>query len=173
MDARHEVTELLAAARGGDAGALDRMLPLVYEELRRIAHRQLRGERPGHTLKTTALVHEAYLRLVDQTRIAWGDRVHFYGAPAGAMRRILIDSARRRRAGKRGAGARAVQLDDVDLPIEERAELDPRLARAMECRYFGGLTDDETAAVLGVTSRTVRRDWVKAKGWLFLGELQR
>jgi RNA polymerase sigma-70 factor, ECF subfamily len=180
MDARFEVTELLVAWRGGETGAVDRLLPLVYEELKRIARRQLRIEAVGHTLNSTALVHEAYLKLVDQTRVEWVDRAHFYAVAAQAMRRILVDHARKHRAAKRGGGERRVPLDDADLPIEERAELlvalnealerlaalDSRLAQVVECRYFGGLTEEETAAALGVTARTVRRDWVKARGWL-------
>ena len=180
MDVRFEVTQLLAAWRGGETGAVDRLLPLVYEELRRIARRQLRNEAVGHTLNSTALVHEAYLKLVDQTRAEWVDRAHFYAVAAQAMRRILVDHARKHRAAKRGGGDRRVPLDDVHLPVEERAELlvalnealerlaalDSRLAQVVECRYFGGLTEEETAAALGVTARTVRRDWVKARGWL-------
>ena len=153
---------------------------MVYEELKRIASRQLGRQQDAHTLSTTALVHEAYLKLVDQTRAEWVDRAHFYAVAAQAMRRILVDHARKHRAAKRGGGDRRVPLDDVDLPIEERAELlvalnealerlaalDSRLAQVVECRYFGGLSEEETAAALGVTARTVRRDWVKARGWL-------
>jgi RNA polymerase sigma factor (TIGR02999 family) len=181
MDARHEVTGLLEAWRGGDVGAIDRLLPLVYEDLRRIAHQQLRRNRPGYTLNTTALVHEAYFKLVNQTRVEWADRAHFYAVAAQAMRRIVLDHARRYRAAKRGGEGQRVPLDDVDLPVEERAELliavdaaltrlgalDGRLSRVVECRFFGGLTDEETAAALGVTARTVRRDWAKARGWLY------
>jgi RNA polymerase sigma-70 factor, ECF subfamily len=180
MDVRYEVTELLAAWREGDTNAIDRLLPVVYEELKRIARRQLRAEQVGHTLNSTALVHEAYLKLVDQTRVEWVDRAHFYAVAAQAMRRILVDHARRHRAAKRGGREQRVPLDEADLPIEERAELlvaldgaldplaalDRRLAQVVECRYFGGLTEEETAAALGVTARTVRRDWVKARGWL-------
>lgn len=180
MDSRHDITGLLLAWRAGDQSALHRLFPLVYAELRGIAHRQLRGERSGHTLGTTALVHEAYLRLVDQTRVQWADRAHFFGVAAGAMRRILIDQARRRGARKRGAAPRRMSLDEVPIPIEERAEtllaldealteltaVDERIGRVVECRFFGGLTEEETADALGVTARTVRRDWTKAKGWL-------
>jgi RNA polymerase sigma factor (TIGR02999 family) len=181
MDAQQRVTTLLAAVRAGEPDALDRLLPLVYEELRRIARRQLRREQAGHTLSTTALVHEAYFRLVDQVSVGWGDRGHFYAVAAQAMRRILVDHARSRRTAKRGGDRRRIPLEMMELPVEDRAELlvaldealtrlsalDQRQARVVECRYFGGLTEEETAAALGVTARTVRRDWVKAKGWLY------
>ena len=159
---------------------MDRLLPLVYDELRRVAHRQLGRERPGHTLSTTALVHEAYLRLVDQTRARWVDRAHFFAVAAGVMRRILVDYARRYRAAKRGGDARHVDLDQVEVSLEDRsemlinldealgrlAELNPRLTQVVEYRFFGGMTEEETAEALGVTDRTVRRDWIKAKAWL-------
>jgi len=181
MDARHDVTELLIAWRAGDADALNRLVPLVYDELRRIAHGYLARERPDHTLRTTALVNEAYLRLVDVSRVQWQDRAQFYAAAAGSMRRILVDYARRYQAAKRGGGRAPVELDEATLLIEERADtlvaldealtrlgdMDPRLCRVVECRYFAGLSDAETAEALGVTPRTVRRDWVKARGWLF------
>jgi RNA polymerase sigma factor (TIGR02999 family) len=178
---RHEVTALLLAWRSGDGTAVDRIFPLVYDELRRIAHRQLARESAGHTLSTTALVHEAYLELVDQRRAQWVDRVHFLAVAARVMRRVLLEYARRHRAAKRGGGARAVTLDDalladadersevliaVDDALTRLAEVDERLARVVECRFFGGLTDAETAAALGVTERTVQRDWAKAKRWL-------
>jgi RNA polymerase sigma factor (TIGR02999 family) len=180
MDRELDITGLLLAWKAGDQEALDRLFPLVYEELRGIAHRQLRRERPDRTLGTTALVHEAYLKLVDQTRVQWADRAHFFGVAAGAMRRILIDQARRRGAVKRGGAPKQVSLTDVPVAIEERADtlialdealtqlagVDDRLSRVVECRFFGGLTEEETAEVLGVTARTVRRDWTKAKGWL-------
>ncbi len=180
MNREPDITGLLLAWRSGDPGALDRLFPLVYEELRGIAHRQLRGERPERSLDTTGLVHEAYLKLVDQTRVQWADRAHFFGVAAGAMRRILVDQARRRGALKRGAAPRRVSLTDLPVAIEERADtlialdealtelagVDERLSRVVECRFFGGLTEDETAEALGVTARTVRRDWTKAKGWL-------
>jgi RNA polymerase sigma factor (TIGR02999 family) len=185
------ITELLVAWRGGDQGALDRLFPLVYDQLRRISRRQLGAERAGHTLSTTALVHEAYLKLVDQTRAEWVDRAQFYAVAARAMRRILVDYARRHRAAKRGGDQERVSLDVPDLgqPLAEAppgaaderadtlialddalarlAEVDERLSRVVECRFFGGLTEEETAVVLGVTARTVRRDWVKAKAWLY------
>ena len=174
------VTELLLELRGGRDGVVDQLYPLVYEELRRIAQRALRRERTGHTLGTTGLVHEAYLRLADQTRLEYRDRAHFYGIAARAMRHILVDYARRHRAAKRGGDQRAVALDEAVLNIEDRAEallgldealkdleaLDPRLGQVVQCRFFGGLTEEETGEVLGVTARTVRRDWLKAKGWL-------
>ena len=181
MDTEHDITGLLLAWRAGDRGALDRLFPLVYEELRRIAHRQLGRERPDHTLGTTALVHEAYMKLVDQTRAQWTDRAQFFAVAARAMRRILVDYARRHRALKRGGERERISLDDAALVAEERAdtlialdealkrlsELEERLSRVVECRFFGGLTEEETAEALAVTPRTVRRDWVKAKGWLY------
>jgi RNA polymerase sigma factor (TIGR02999 family) len=176
-----QVTDLLLQMRGGDAQAMDRLLPLVYEELRRLAHAQLRRERPGHTLGTTGLVHETYVRLVDQTRVEWRDRAHFLAVAGWAMRRILVDYARRNRAARRGGGTVRFTLDK-DVPAEERGEmllaldealerlagLDRRLSQVVEYRYFGGLTEEETAEVLGVTRRTVQRDWVKARSWLYL-----
>lgn len=177
---RDSVTALLAGLANGDAAASDALFPLLYEELRRVAHRQLRAERAGHTLCTTALVHEAYLRLVDQTRAQWVNRAQFLSVAARAMRRVLIDYARRYRAGKRGGGWDRLDLDDVDVPVAERAEsllalddalerltvLNPRLTQVVECRFFGGMTEPEIADALGLTERTVRRDWVKAKAWL-------
>jgi len=164
-----------------DREALERLLPLVYEELRRIAHRQLRHERPDHTLNTTALVHEVYLRLLDQGRVHWRNRAQLLCVSATVMRRVLVDYARQHRALKRGGGRRGVPLDECDLWVEERAEtlialdealerlgrIDARLAHVVECRYFAGLTEEETAEALEVTARTVRRDWLKAKGWLY------
>jgi RNA polymerase sigma factor (TIGR02999 family) len=184
----HAITDALAALRGGDPHAMDRLVPLVYEELARIAHRQLGLEVTGHTLSTTALVHEAYLRLVDQTRAQWADRAQFFGVAAHSMRRVLVDHARRHRAARRGgvnrrdvslealeaadaanlaAGDRADILVAMDEALERLAALDARQARVVECRFFGGLTEAETAEALGVTARTVARDWVKARGWLY------
>ncbi len=176
------VTALLRVASRGDRETLDRLLPLVYEELRRIAHNRLGVEPTGHTLNTTALVHEVYLKLVDQTRVEWRDRAHFLAVASMAMRRILIDYARKHRASKRGGERKRVPLDAADLSMEERAEtlieldealtrlaeVDERLSRVVECRFFGGLTQEETAEALGVTSRTVRSDWATAKGLLHL-----
>jgi RNA polymerase sigma factor (TIGR02999 family) len=180
MDGDADITGLLLAWRAGEPGVFDRLFPLVYDELHRIAHSQLGREPPGHTLDTTSLVHEAYLRLVDQTRVQWTDRSHFFAVATQAMRRILVDYARRYRAQKRGGAPRRVSLKDAMLVAEERADallavdealgelagLDERLSRVVECRFFGGLTEEETAEVLGITARTVRRDWTKAKGWL-------
>jgi RNA polymerase sigma factor (TIGR02999 family) len=162
--------------------SLDRAVPQVYGELRRLAHRQLGREAEGHTLSTTALVHEAYLRLAGQAGAEWRDRGHFFALAATAMRRILVDHARRRRADKRGGAIRPVPLTDVDnLAVEERADLllaldealerlavlDSRQARVIECRFFGGLTEEETAQAVGAGLRTVKRDWAKARAWLY------
>jgi RNA polymerase sigma factor (TIGR02999 family) len=164
---------------------MDRLMPLVYDQLRRMAHRQLAVEPAGHTLTTTALVHEAYLKLVNQTRAHWQDRAHFFAIAARALRRILIDYARRHRAARRGGGQDGpparVSLDSVELPVAERADallaldealdrlaqLDARLALVVECRFFAGLSEAETAAALDVSQRTVARQWVLAKGWLY------
>lgn len=181
METNSDITGLLLAWQGGDAAALDRLLPLVYEELRRIAHRQLSRERPGHTLSTTALVHEAYLRLVDQNRAEWADRAQFFAIAARLMRRVLVDAARLRLAGKREGIRKRVTLDAQELSLEDRADLlvavdealerlaavDERAGRVVECRFFGGYTENETAEALGITDRTVRRDWVRAKAWLY------
>lgn len=177
-----EVTALLQGAGSGDRETLDRLLPLVYEELRRVARVHLATERAGHTLNTTALVHETYLKLVDQTRVAWADRAHFFAVASIAMRRILVDHARRRSTKKRGGDHIRVPLDATELSVEDRAhalieldqalnrlaEVDKRLCRVVECRFFGGLTEEEAAEVLGVSSRTVRSDWAIAKGLLYL-----
>lgn len=180
MDGEATITGLLLAWRAGEADALDRLFPIVYDELRRIAHRQLRRETAGHTLNTTALVHEAYLKLVDQTQVQWVDRSHFFAVATQAMRRVLVDYARYYQADKRGGVPARVNVSDamlvaddsaetllaIDEALTELASLDERLGRVVECRFFGGLTEEETAEVLGVTARTVRRDWTKAKGWL-------
>jgi len=157
-------------------------VPLVYEDLRRIARRQLLGERTGHTLTTTALVHESYLKLSEQTRAVFRDRTHFLPVASQAMRRILIDYARHHRARRRGGDQVRVDLDDVaggaaaaesdtllalQDALERLEQLDPRQCRVVECRFFGGMTEEETAAALGITDRTVRRDWIKAKAWLY------
>jgi RNA polymerase sigma factor (TIGR02999 family) len=183
MEFQGEVTDLLLESARGDREALDRLFPLVYDQLRRIAHRELGRGRPDQTLGTTEVVHEAYLRMVDQGRVARAERARFLGVAAIAMRRIVIEYARRNRAQKRGGGRRPLSLDDsaVPMPGDEQNELlpelddaltrltalDARLARVVECRYFGGLTEEETADALGITSRTVRRDWVKARAWLY------
>jgi RNA polymerase sigma factor (TIGR02999 family) len=176
----------LVPAAGDDPAAAESLFPLLYEELRRIAHRELSGERDGHTLCTTALVHEAYVKLSDQTRAQFASRAHFLAVAAQAMRRILVTHARKVRAQKRGGEWRRLDLDQVDIPVDDRAEalvalddalrqlakLNPRLSQIVECRFFAGMTEEETASALGVTERTVRRDWVKAKGWL-LRDLER
>lgn len=174
------VTELLLELRDGRREAMDRLFPIIYAELHRIAHAQLKRERDGHTLNATALVHEAYMKLVDITRVEWRDRTHFLSMASRAMRRILIDYARQHGRQRRGGGVQPVTLDEaliaadrqadtllaVDTALERLGELNERLVRLVECRFFGGLTEEETAEVLGVNVRTVRRDWVKARGWL-------
>jgi RNA polymerase sigma factor (TIGR02999 family) len=175
-----QVTDLLEAFAAGDRDALDRLMPVVYAELRQIAHRELQRERRDHTLSTTDVVHEAYLKLLDHGPVPPGEHVRFFAIASTAVRRALMEHARRRDAAKRGGGQRPVTLDEdlaatdsdhtllaLDDALTRLAGLDVRLARVVECRYFGGLTEDETAAALGVTSRTVRRDWVKAKAWLY------
>jgi RNA polymerase sigma factor (TIGR02999 family) len=174
------ITDLLAAHREGDPDAFDRMVPLVYDDLRRIASQQLRRLRGAATLDTTALVHEAYLKLVDQSRLEVDDRNHFFGIAARAMRQIVIDHARKRGAKKRGGGRWAVSLDSVQIAIDGQAEmllaldqalgrlslLNERLTRVFECRYFVGLSEQETAEALAVSLRTVQRDWLKGRAWL-------
>lgn len=180
-DPQHEVTQILHDWSGGDANAPDRLMPFVYDELRRLARSFLSRERDGHTLQPTALVHEAYVRLVDQTRVNWQNRTHFYGIAASMMRRVLIDHARAHAAEKRGGGAIRLSLDDVQVPLEERAasfialdealerlaQFDERKCKVVEMRFFGGLSDEEISQVLGVTTRTVLRDWKKARLWLY------
>jgi RNA polymerase sigma factor (TIGR02999 family) len=173
------VTALLSEWGRGNASALNELLPLIYAELRRIAARQLRRERSDHTLQATALVHEVYLRLVDQRHVDWRDRAHFFGVAAQAMRRILVDHARRHRAGKRGDGLPSLSIEDadvaapdgipvlaLDLALDHLADLDQELARVVELRAFGGLTIEETACVLKVSPTTVKREWRTAKAWL-------
>ena len=176
-----DVTQLLRRLQGGDGGAFDELFPLVYDELRRIAQRQLRRERPDHTLFATALVNEAYLKMADQREASWQDRSHFLGVAARAMRQVLVDYARRRRADKRGGdwirttltnrglGFRTSleELIELDQALERLDQVDERLCKVVEYRFFGGLTEEETAELLGVTSRTVRRDWIKARAWLY------
>ncbi len=175
-----DVTELLVAWCDGDQAALDRLMPLVYAELRRVAHRSMRGEPRDQPLQTTALVNEAYLRLVDISRLRWQNRAHFFAVSAQLMRRILVDAARERRAQKRGNNPLHVEIDVDALQAPERGEdlvalddaltrlatFDARKARIVELRYFGGLTADETAEVLGISKVTVARDWKVAKLWL-------
>jgi RNA polymerase sigma factor (TIGR02999 family) len=172
---------LLEAAGPAGAPVLDRLLPLVYEELRALAHRQLAGERPDHTLRTTALVHEAYVRLVDDTRVTRQGRAYFFGAAARAMRQVLVDHARRHRSLKRGGNAQRIPLDaheiavdrladeliDLDAALEQLAQLNPRHARVVECRFFAGLEVEETAEALGISPRTVMYDWKLARAWLY------
>jgi RNA polymerase sigma factor (TIGR02999 family) len=180
MDSRQEVTGLLAEVKAGRKDALDRLMPLVYRELRRVAGRQMRAERVGHTLQPTALVHEAFLRLVDQSHADWQSRAHFFAAAAQVMRRMLVDHARRRSAAKRGVGVtlnedifrrdpasdHTEEILAVDQVLERLAALDARQARVVELRYFGGLSVEETAESLGVSPRTVKLDWAMAKGWM-------
>ena len=175
-----QVTVLLAKARSGDSSALADVFPLIYDELRRLAQQQLQREPDGHTLSPTALVHEAYMRLIDYSRMEWQGRAHFMAVAATAMRRILVDHARGHRSAKRGGMLKRISIDDVELGTEDRAELliaiddalgrlkeiDPRQAQVVECRFFGGMTEEETAEALGIGLRTAKRDWAKAKVWL-------
>jgi RNA polymerase sigma factor (TIGR02999 family) len=180
-----EITALLKAWGSGDAAALNQLTPLVYEELRRLARRYMRNERAGNTLQTTALVNEAYLRLVDATRVSWQDRVHFFAVSAQMMRRILVDAARARASAKRGGQAKRVNhsspfnLDEIpDVSSERDRELvaiddalntlakDPRKGRVVELRFFGGLSVEETAEILKISPQSVMRDWKLAKAWL-------
>jgi len=178
----HEITRLLADWSNGDHQALEKLTPLVYEELRRLASRYLRQERPGHTLQSTALVHEAYLKLVGQHSMRWQNRAHFFGIAAQLIRRILVDYARTRHAAKRGADAPRLSLDeaigvpgserDLDLvglddALESLAKMDARQSRLVELRFFAGLTIEETAEVLQMSPATAKRDWTAAKAWLF------
>ena len=179
-DDSSDVTQLLLDLGAGDPEAMDRLLPIVYDELHRLAHRQRRGERPDHTLNTTALVHEAYLKLVRLDRLQWQNRAQFFALAAQAMRRVLITYAERRRAQKRGGGAPKVPLDEnvllTDQQSEELLALDEALGRlkalserqhaVVECRFFGGLTVEETGAALGIAPATVKRDWALARAWL-------
>ncbi|HEY0171506.1 MAG TPA: sigma-70 family RNA polymerase sigma factor [Pyrinomonadaceae bacterium] len=175
-----QVTELLIEWREGDEAALGRLMPLVYEELRRMAARYMRGEREGHTLQASALVNEAYLRLADHRNMQWQGRAHFFGVAAQAMRRVLVDHARTRDSGKRGGDQQKVVLEEaalavvepeadlvaLDEALRELARLSERKARVVELRYFGGLSVEEAAEVLGVAPVTVMRDWRIAKMWL-------
>ncbi len=183
------LTQLLIAwSERDDPSALDELFPVVYEELRRVARRHMRREREGHTLQTTALVHDAYLRLIDQREVRWQNRAHFFGVAAQMMRRILVDHARQQQAEKRGgefqkfslddmninldvSGERASNLVALDEALERLAQLDPQKARVVELRFFGGLSVEETAEVLGVSAPTVKRQWRMAKAWLY-GQVQ-
>ncbi|HEX4964809.1 MAG TPA: sigma-70 family RNA polymerase sigma factor [Thermoanaerobaculia bacterium] len=176
-----DVTQLLLEWRNGNERALDRLMPLVYDELRRLAASYMRRERPDHTLQPTALLNEAYLRLVDQTRIAWQGRAHFFGIAAQMMRRILLDHARQLKAAKRGSGGSKLPLEaameepqrqNVDIVALDEAltrleELDPRQSRIVELRFFAGLEVNEVAEVLGISRATVNREWAVARTWLF------
>jgi len=177
----HQVTQLLADWRQGEEAALEKLTPLVYEELRRLAHRYMAGQQPDHTLQTTALVNEAYLRLVDQTKLSFANRSHFFAVAATAMRQVLVNHAKAQQRLKRGGGASKVDLDtaalispeqtktvlDVDEALERLAQLDSRKAQVVELKYFGGLNQDEIAAVLKISIVTVRRDWLFARAWLY------
>jgi len=176
----HEITQLLAKWSDGNQSALDELYPLVYDELHRLARRYMSRERKGHTLQTTALINEAYVRLVDQKNVHWANRSHFFAISAQIMRRILIDHARRHRYAKRGGGAQQVSLEDVaavtpdpgrelvrlDEALKSLAEMDPRRSQVVEMRYFGGLNNEEIARVLKISENTVTRDWNMARAWL-------
>lgn len=178
---QHEITHLLAEWRDGNQSALDQLYPLVYDELHRLARRYMSRERKGHTLQTTALINEAYVRLVDQKNVAWANRSHFFAISAQIMRRILIDHARRHQYAKRGGGARPVSLEEaavvvpdqseeilrLDEALKSLAEMDPRRSQIVELRYFGGLNNEEIAGVLHISENTVTRDWNMARAWLY------
>ena len=179
---QHEITQLLAQWREGNQSALDELYPLVYDELHRLARRYMSRERKGHTLQTTALINEAYVRLVDQKNVPWANRSHFFAISAQIMRRILIDHARRHQYAKRGGGARQVSLDEaltvvmpdqsgellrLDEALKSLAEMDPRRSQVVELRYFGGLNNEEIAGVLHISENTVTRDWNMARAWLY------
>ena len=179
--APNEITQRLIAWSKGDEEALEQLIPAVYQELRRMADRYLRRESPGHSLQPTTLVHEAYLRLIDQTQVEWQNRAHFFGVAAQMMRRILVDHAKAKHRAKRGGAAHKLSLDEASYYVNERAEelvasdealkslgeLDERKSRVVELRYFGGLTVEETAQVLDISDKTVMRDWNLAKAWLY------
>ena len=181
MNTATEVTQLLCLWSGGNRAALESLMEVVYAELRRLAHSYLRRERRGNTLQSTALVHEAYLRLIDQKNVTWQNRAHFFGIAAHMMRRILVDHARSRRASKRGAGISMLALDEavagsgprdlnlvvLDQALETLAGIDPQQVRIVELRFFAGLSIDETAEALRISPATVKREWAMAKAWLY------
>lgn len=176
-----KITRLLQDVKAGDCEAFDRLMPLVYDELQEIARRQLRGERSNHTLDTSALTHEVYLKLVDQSQVDWKNRAHFFDLAARAMRQILIDYARKRNAEKRGGDWTRTTLSTRDLRVDVQMgellgldkglrrlkNMDERASRVVELRFFGGMTEDAVAEVLDVSTRTVQRDWRKARAWLY------
>ena len=178
---QHQITQLLAEWSDGNQAALDELYPLVYEELHRLARRYMSREKKGHTLQTTALINEAYVRLVDQKNVHWANRSHFFAISAQIMRRILIDHARRHAYAKRGGGAQQVSLEEVaivardsgsdlvrlDEALKSLAEMDPRRSQVVELRYFGGLNNEEIAGVLKISENTVTRDWNMARAWLY------
>jgi len=177
----HEVTQLLVDWSNGDQSALERLMPLIDEELRRLAHRYMSRERVGHTLQTTALVNEAFLRLVNRKNLQWQNRAHFFGIAANLMRTILVDHARAHASTKRGGGARKLELDEalvisqqkasevlaLDDALKQLALIDPQQSRIVELRFFGGLTVEEAAEVLHVSPATIKREWSTAKAWLY------
>jgi RNA polymerase sigma-70 factor (ECF subfamily) len=177
----HEITQLLAEWSDGNQTALNKLYPLVYDELHRMANHYMKRERQDHTLQTTALIHEAYVRLVDQKNVHWANRAHFFAISAQIMRRILIDHARRHAYGKHGGGAQKVSLDEtaivasnpasdmllLDEALNRLAEMDPRRGQVVELRYFGGLNNEEIAGVLKISENTVTRDWNMARAWLY------
>ena len=179
--ASQEITQLLLAWSDGDQAALEKLTPLVYAELRRLAKGYMFGERPGHTLQTTALINEAYMRLIDWKNVRWQGRAHFFGVAAQVMRRILVDFARARHYAKRGGAAQQVSLDEavtihedrsaeliaLDEALKSLAEIDPRKSQVVELRFFGGLSAKETAEALKVSQRTVEREWNSARAWLY------
>ena len=181
MNTATEVTQLLCQWSGGDRAALESLMEVVYAELRRLAHSYLRRERPGQTLQSTALVNEAYLRLIDQKNVTWRNRAHFFGIAAHMMRRILVDHARSRQAAKRGSGISLLALDEavagsgprdlnlvvLDQALESLAGIDPQQSRIVELRFFAGLSIDDTAEVLKISPATVKREWAIAKAWLY------
>ncbi len=178
--ASEQVTQLLLQVSGGNRAAVDELTPLVYQELKRIAAGQLRSERPGHTLQATALVHEAYLKLIDQREANWQNRAHFFGVAAQLMRRVLLDYAKGKKRLKRGGDVHKTSLDEALVVAEDRASdlvdidealtrleaLDPRQAKVVELRFFGGLSVEETAEAIGVSAPTVKREWAMARAWL-------